>query len=318
MGPSFGGSQTRCQRGVALVTALLVVALGSMLAVSMFHRLQIQIQRSHNLYAMSQGFEFSRGLEAWAIVALQKDLDETGAVDSRQEPWAQGLPAIPVEDGYLTGQMSDLDGRFNLNNLFVDGSRRGREVARFRRLLEVLALDPALSEAVVDWLDPDTFAGQGGAEDGEYLRLIPPYRSANRSFVHPSELRLVQGFDQQIFATLAPHIATLAVADGPTPVNVNTATPAVLMSLHDDITTELAQSLYKEGRAHHASVTDFLQQQQMQNIQFLQVDPGLSVESRYFLAHGVISISETVQHFYSIIEQGRGGFAIIYRSRGVY
>ncbi|MCH7945656.1 MAG: general secretion pathway protein GspK, partial [Armatimonadetes bacterium] len=94
-----------------------VVALGSMLVVSMVHRLQIQIRRSSNLYAMAQGFEFSRGLEAWAIVALQKDLNETGAVDSRQEPWAQGLPIITVEQGYLTGQMTDLDGRFNLNNL---------------------------------------------------------------------------------------------------------------------------------------------------------------------------------------------------------
>ena len=306
------------QSGVALVTALLVVALGSMLAVSMFEHLQIQIQRSQNLFAMAQGFEYSRGLEAWAIVALQDDLSETGAVDSRQEPWAQGLPAIPLENGYLSGQMSDLDGRFNLNNLFVDGSRPTQEVERFRRLLKALRLDPALAEAVVDWLDPDTFAGPGGAEDSEYQRLNPPYRSANRSFVHPSELRLVLGFEPRIFAKLAPHIATLPVADGPTPVNVNTATPAVLMSLHDNITLEIAERLYQEGRAQHASVSEFMQQQQLQEIQFLELDPGLSVDSHYFLAHGVISVNETIQHFYSIIEQGRGGFAVIYRSRGAY
>ena len=52
--------------------------------------------------------------------------------------------------------------------------------------------------------------------------------------------------------------------------------------------------------------------------QFLGVDPGLSVDSHYFLAHGVISVDDTVQHFYSMIEQGRGGFAVIYRSRGAY
>ena len=102
------------------------------------------------------------------------------------------------------------------------------------------------------------------------------------------------------------------------PVNVNTATPAVLMSLHENISSELAERLYREGHAQYESVTDFLQQQQMQEILFPEVDSGLSVDSRYFLAHGVIGINETVQHFYSVIEQGQGGFAIIYRSRGAY
>jgi type II secretory pathway component PulK len=63
-------------------------------------------------------------------------------------------------------------------------------------------------------------------------------------------------------------------------------------------------------------LSDFLEQPAMQGIQFLEANPGLTVESRYFLAHGVVSVNDQVQHFHSLIEKGRGGFAVIYRSRG--
>ena len=61
------------QRGVALVTALLIVSLASIIAVSMAQRMQLDIRRTGNLLAVERGYQYARGLELWAIEALRLD-----------------------------------------------------------------------------------------------------------------------------------------------------------------------------------------------------------------------------------------------------
>ena len=72
------------QRGVALLTAILVVTLASLLAVAMAHREAVSIKRGQNQMAREQAFQVAMGLEDWAIVFLRRDATETGAVDSRR------------------------------------------------------------------------------------------------------------------------------------------------------------------------------------------------------------------------------------------
>nr|MBX2879465.1 general secretion pathway protein GspK [Granulosicoccus sp.] len=61
----------------------------------------------------------------------------------------------------------------------------------------------------------------------------------NASFVSVSELQLVKGFstlveeEQADYELLMPHITALPTPGGPTPVNVNTATPQVMASLSE-------------------------------------------------------------------------------------
>lgn len=308
----------RRQRGVAMLTAILVVTLGSMLAVAMIHRSQVALKRSLNHQAREQAYQVSLGLEDWAIVFLRRDARDSGQLDSRQEPWAQGLPVLPTDRGTVTGQMVDLDGRFNLNNLVVDGVRRGKEIGRMRRLLVALELDPLLAEAIADWQDEDTIASPDGAEDDHYTRNRPAYRAANRDFTHPSELRLVAGVDDAVYQALAPHVTALPVAGGPTPVNINTATVPVLMSLHADINQDLATRWWADGRAEHESVRSFLDESGLAPLIREELRPALTVDSRYFLAAGVVTVDDRLLRFFSVIEQGRRGFRVIQRSRGVY
>ena len=102
-------------------------------------------------------------------------------------------------------------------------------LARFALLLRNLEIDESVLPAILDWLDADTDERfPNGAEDDFYSRLKPPYRTANHGFADISELKLVRGIDDEVFAKLRPLVTVLPDV---TAINVNTAPLEILMSL---------------------------------------------------------------------------------------
>lgn len=300
------------QRGVALITALLVVALATMLAVSLTRDQALSIRRAENLRDAQQAWEYARGLEQLARNRLHRDLVSGDTQDTGGDPWAQRLGPLPVRGGMLTGRVTDVDGRFNLNGLLAPPPLGELQLRRFRRLLDVLELDPGIAERLLDWMDPDAEARPGGAEDDRYTRQDPPYRAANRPLAHASELRLLAGVDAAAWRRLAPHVSALPAID--TDLNVNTATPEVLRSLADGLGAEAAAGLARAGREGHGSVQSFLAHSALEA--FAIPGEGLGVRSNYFLAHGVVELGDGVFHFYSLIRRDGDGLAVLQRSRG--
>ena len=80
----------RRQRGVALITAVLIVALGTMLAASVFFRGYLDQRRSATLFALDQAYEVALGAEAWAADFLRQD--KAGLEDG---PLRRGLGKAP-------------------------------------------------------------------------------------------------------------------------------------------------------------------------------------------------------------------------------
>ena len=267
------------QRGVALVTALLVVSLATVAAVSMATRLQVDIRRTGNLLNGEQAYAYALAAESWAYVILRRDLNDSD-YDALGEDWATALPPIAVEGGFVNGRIEDLQGRFNINNLVEDGGEptdaesavNAEELAYFKRMLDVLDLEPALAPALVDWLDADintTFPD--GAEDEEYLLAEPPYRAANAPMVSISELRLVKGFTPEVIAVLAPHITALPEE---TMININTATPVVLQALHKELDgSAVEQLLADRGEDGFDDVEIFLEHSALAGLELeIEVD----------------------------------------------
>ena len=74
------------QRGVALIMAVLIVALATILAVNVTFRGMVDQRRSANLFALDQGFQVALGAEAWAADFLRKDAPDSQTVSSGETP----------------------------------------------------------------------------------------------------------------------------------------------------------------------------------------------------------------------------------------
>ncbi|MEJ2644530.1 MAG: type II secretion system minor pseudopilin GspK [Gammaproteobacteria bacterium] len=304
---------TARQRGVALITAILVVALATVAAVSLAVHTQLDTRRTSNVLDNDQAYEYALGVETWARIILARDARDN-RVDDLGEVWARRLPALPVTGGQVAGHITDLQGLFNLNNLVVSGKPSAPDVAQFQRLLAIVGLQPQLVQAVIDWIDPDvnvTFPD--GAEDEAYLLLPTPYRAANQPLVSVSSLRLVKGFDAKAVAALEPYVCALP---GHTTINVNTAPAPVLQSLADGLTQQDAKALVNaRGQDGFASVQDFLKQDPLAG---RKVDAqGLSVASHYFLVTSDARVGNGRVLMYSKVERADNGQTrVLMRTRG--
>ena len=219
----------RNQSGLALITAVLVVAIVATTAASLALGEQVWFRQAQNSSNRAQAESLRQGALSYATILLARELVlNPNSADHLGEAWAQPIPPFPVEDGMLAFQVSDAQGLFNLNNLVNNGQASAPDIDMFKRLLQALNLNPDLSYALLDWIDLDPNLSPGGAEDTEYLALPQPYRTANRLLESVDELRLVRGFDAKTVEKLRPYVTVLP---GRTTVNVNTAPERVLAAL---------------------------------------------------------------------------------------
>ena len=243
------------QQGVAVIMVLLVLAIVAVTTAALVKRHQFNQAMASQVMHLGQAKAHIQGAEHWAQQLLQQDRQDNN-VDHQGESWAQISPPIPVEQGFLNGQLIDLQGRFNLNSLVLDNQVYAPSVAVFKRLLNQHDLKPQLTDELIDWLDTNVETPQGTLEDAYYLGLSVPYRSANQSLLHLSELALVRGFDANTLALLKPSITTLPLA---AKINVNSANESVLMAMSDTITRTRAQQLLTRRKLNYwPSVASFV------------------------------------------------------------
>lgn len=302
------------ERGVALIVAVLLVALATLIVASLIDTTDLAFARTRNLMREQQAFAYARGLETWAMDGLRRDQNEEPGIDSNGDVWARPLPPLDVPGGKLSGRLRELNGCFNLNHLVVNGVEDELARRRFERLLRALKLPPELADAVIDYADADSDPGRRGAEDMAYLLANPPRRAANQAFAHVSELRLVRGVDDKAYRVLEPHVCANPEASG---INVNTATAPVLMSLADNLDEARARQLNDEGRARMSTLDAFDAKLQQLG---LVLDGGpvkLGVASDQFQAEAVIELDGIPFRYYSRIAREQQGHRVVYRSRGV-
>ena len=303
------------QQGVALITALLITAAATVVAVAMASRQQLDIRRTSNLGNADQAYLFALGVEEWARQILIRDRQDNHT-DYPDEDWATVLPPLTVEGAVVAGSIEDLQGRYNLNNLVKEGALSKPDLQRFQRLLRALDIDDRLATAVVDWIDPDEDPGfPDGAEDNYYLALEPAYRTANTAMASPSELLRIRGFTLDIYQTLAPYVFTFAQRS---PINVNTAAAPELMSLADGITQADAEQLIEaRGNKGFASIADFMKQVPPNNQQ--QSIADISISSKAFMVTAKVQYEHSRLQLYSLLSRDDDAKTqVVMRAQGVW
>ncbi len=326
----------RSARGVALLTALLITAIATIIAVGMAARQQLDIRRAGNVLDGDQAYLYALGMDGLAQLILEADLRKDKAaslkVDSLEEPWASSIEPIAIEGGKLAGRIEDLQGRFNINNLKPAPTNPPSDnppadaVAKaiFQRLLVSVAkvnADQAqyMTEAVVDWLDADEVLRQNGAEDNDYLLQKPPYRAANTKLASPSELLLIKGFTPEIYKLIAPYVCALPLA---TPINVNTAPVQVIAALAGGIAAD--QVVSKRALNVFKAVSEFIDQSGLDAANRQLIQPKVSVASHYFLLSAHATAGRGQVQLYSLLQRldppppGQAAVTVIMRGQGTY
>jgi general secretion pathway protein K len=291
---------------VALITAVLMVALATMLAVDVGYRGFLDQRRSGTLFALDQGFQIALGAEAWAADFLKRDLQES-QTDHFGETWARPLPPLPIEGGTVEGRLEDMQGRFNLNNLIhTDGTPNPTAVKQLERILAMLELEPRWATAMADWIDQDTQPGfPDGAEDTVYTGMDPPHLAANMPITRASELLVLPGFGPERYAQLKPYVSALPVG---TPLNVCTAPGVVLDALSDEareFSLNPDDLLKRRESACFPTLDDL--RGSLGDAAYTELQDSLTESSAYFRATVWVTIGTTQFTLYSLLARGGAG-----------
>jgi len=231
------------ERGVALVIVLGLVALIGAWASTAAYEDMIALRRAENMQDAMRALQASKSGFALAVMTLRQDARDS-TTDDLGETWAVETPPFPIDGGMVAGHIVDTDRYLNLNDL-VDSKGQAQlpVVAMYKTLFRQLELDEGLVDALADWMDADGRPnGISGAEEATYLDK--PYRIKNRPLDSWSEVQMVKGFDAEVLARLADVAVVMPVAQsGITPVNVNTASAAILKALFPQMTDADAEAL---------------------------------------------------------------------------
>lgn len=235
------------QRGSALIVAMLIAAIVSLMSVRFAESFMLQLDQAEARHDAHLVSAYVHGAEQLAAQLLAVDI-AAGNIDHQVENWAQQIPPLPTDHGWLQVEIRDAQALFNLNSLlpkteysdqagFIPALRFSPAQKQFIRLLQSFDDYPVseadaimMTEALVDWIDADDNAmGQGGAESLFYSSAALPTQAANQLLSDVSELNLVRHFSPAIVERLRPWVVVLP---GPGPLNLNTAPPRLLSTLN--------------------------------------------------------------------------------------
>lgn len=305
------------QRGVALIMAILMVALATILAVSVASEGYMDQRRTGNTLVMDKAYEFALGAEALAAEAFQSDDPK---YDSLNEAWATPIN-LPLDEGIgdIKGHLDDLQGRFNINNLIdTSGKPNASALKQFEELLKSLDLNLDYATLTLDWIDDDNNRSPlGGAEDAEYTAQKPPYLTPNMPITRTSELMSLIGMKYEDYLKLEPYIAALPPGSK---LNVCTASDKVLNSLSLTYKQDWGNSAAK-GCVAHLNDVKTAYNADPSFVKLMQDHPDYLLEtSNYYRANILVTIGTTELALYSVLNRvstgPKGNLQVIQRSFG--
>lgn len=248
------------QRGLAIITVMLIIALMVTLLGFLVEQQHLLVRRIANQIVAEQGYQYAAGIDAWAARVLHDDPDR--ATDYWGEDWTrfgedpdaerdgedsfsldrslgeerEELPVIDFgNDAVLEYQLVDLMGRYNLNNLAIkDPKIKLEQKSVFLNLLSILEIGEfdereKLFGALVDWLDENDLKSVNGVESSDYRIKRTPYHAADQKLTTIGELRFVEGFTEDVINALKPHVTVLPIDSAK--ININTTSTEVLSAV---------------------------------------------------------------------------------------
>jgi general secretion pathway protein K len=303
------------QSGVALLAALILMLAVVMVMGNIFYRHQIDITQAAASIHSDQALLLAMSGESWARQLLS-DQEDDRAVDSFDEDWAQALPMLPVDGGMITGCISDLQGRININNFAdysaqslqkeLDADNSGLAIAWLQLLTQLdLLADPSRVAQIIDWLDADSnLINSWGAEQADYDSLLSPRVPANSKVTDISELAAIKSYQVAEVQLLAPWLSALPRH---TSININTASQPLISALVGMLSQDIAALVIEERPFE--SINEFYQlmlqntQLALPEVQLRWPETLISVNSDYFELYLEVILGEARIEVRSIMDR---------------
>ena len=305
----------RCQRGVAVIMALLLTTLAITIVASLFWQQQVQVRSIENQRLQLQKQWILRGALDWASLILREDAKHS-SIDDLDEPWAVSLAETRLDqyvengraegdiaDASLSGSISDAQARYNLTNLCPDGIINPTEVAVFARLLKNMQMNPDLAQKAASLM-------------AAALKKVDPAEGENKGVPDPLPMNLTQlddlltlpGFSPLMLTKLREFVIFLPSA---APVNINTAPAAVLAARFDRITPADAATLVASRKtASFRDLADFTHR--LPGKAFTVASSEASVTTNYFLVNGKVRMGRARLEMQALLDRNGNGTKLIW------
>ncbi|NTX31897.1 type II secretion system minor pseudopilin GspK [Burkholderia pyrrocinia] len=310
-------AHARHERGIAIVTVLLVVALAATLAASVLWRQQVATRDVENQRLATQTMWVERAAVEWARATLRAQ-SATSNVTFVGQPWSLPVADVQLSDllpsdalavnaelsrAWISGSVEDAQARFNLMNLVSrvapgkPWQSNGEGVLAYRRLLGQLSLEPALAQQTADYMLRSLRDANGPG--GWPLQLVSV-----------DDLARIPGYDAHAIETLAPFVTILPDL---TVVNANTATEPVLVAAIPTLSPSQAKRLVdRRATAYFVStgdIAEYLLPAQGGN-PTLPDGSAVGVTSGYFIVHCRVHSARINARIDTLIARyGSGNFA---------
>ncbi len=302
-----------CQRGAALLTAMLVVTLVATIAAAGAWQQWRSFQVESAERARQQASWILVGALDWARLLLRIDAQTPGA-DHLAEPWAVPLQEARLSsflaqdtansadldlDAFLSGAILDSQSRLNVRNLVQDGRLSDSGLRAFSKLFELLELPPqellSLAEGVRAALDTS-------AENSSGFAPIMPQRV--------SQLESL-GLSAQSLERLKPFITVLPDR---TALNLNTASAEAIYAAVPEIDLAAARRMVQEReRQHFKTLVDV--GQMVPAVAGELKDEEHSVSSKFFEVIGALRVGPTRVEERSLVQREGRNVRALWRER---
>jgi len=320
---------TEKERGAALLTVLLLVAVIAILAAHGIDRLAGATKLASNARELSQAKAYLIAAESIGMESAEQIVSASPGRTINVGGWNGREQKFPVPGGIITATLADGGNCFNINSLVTQQeavlSVRPEGLAQFSRLMVMLGIldgdAPDIAESVADWIDSDSVAAPRGAEDQYYLQQENPYRTANALMVDVSELRTIKGVTDDVFVRLAPWICALPTTDL-SPININTLRPeqAILLAMLGETSADLTparQFLGRRPELGYGSLNDFWGQSYPASLgASSEVQSQIKLTTRWFRVDLAVEMQSALVEERALIDAARQPARLVHRQRG--
>jgi general secretion pathway protein K len=311
------------ERGAALLTAMIIVALISTLAASMLWQQWRAVQVEAAERARTQSAWILSGALDWARLILREDA-RNGGTDHLGEPWAVPLAEARLStflaadtsntddapDAFLSGAITDAQSHYNLANVVAGNSINPLELAALQRLCETVGVSADVAQRIATGLRdaappaPPDLAASGAQAAAAQPPADPPLMP--RTVQQLSWL----GVDPEALRALQPYVVILPE---PTTVNANTAPREVLVAAVPGLDLATAERIVQARQRVPLKTKADIQAlaPSLPTTSFSRVD----VSSSFFEVRGRLRLGDVVLEQRSLVQRRGIDVVVIQRDR---